>query len=109
MNLRVWLRNVAVVVRRNTNIIQLFEMAIVERMLKQIRKMAEDSRHSHSTGSGPTAAAGFHAQSDGFADIGLHTTHRAQRIERQFSFRKGKNLILVIFEVSQAIKSCAAD
>ena len=95
--------------RRNGKIVYLFEIGIVERMIKQLRKMAEDSRHSLSAGSGPTAASGFHAQSNSFSDIGFHTAQRIQTIERQVSFRKRKDLILMILEVPQTVKSGAAD
>ena len=109
MNLSLRLRKAAVAAGRNGKIIQLFEIAIMERMIKQVSKMAEDSRHSLSAGSGPTAASGFHAQSDGFSDIGFHTAQRIQTIERQVSFRKRKDLILMILEVPQTVKSGAAD
>ena len=50
-----------------------FEIKIVERVIIQIRQMAENRRHGFGAESGPAAATGFHTQGNGFTNIRLHT------------------------------------
>ena len=70
-----------------------FEIQIIERVIIQIRQMAENRRHGFSAESGPTAATGFHPQSNGFTNIRLHTTHRAEIIKRERSAGEGQKFI----------------
>ena len=68
----------------------IFEIKIIERVLIQIRQMAEDRRHGFSAESGPAAATGFHTQGNGFTNIRLHTAHGAEIIKRERPAGEGK-------------------
>ena len=78
---------------RNYRDSSVFEIKIIERVVIQIRQMAENRRHRFSAVSGPAAATGFHTQGNGFTNIRLHTAHGAEIIKRERSAGEGKQFV----------------
>ena len=81
---------------RNNRESAIFEIKIIERVVIQIRQMAENRRHRFSAVSGPAAATGFHTQSNGFTNIRLHAAHGAEIIKRKRSAGEGKKFISMV-------------